>query len=88
MNGRETRKEETKVTGSKSPKNVVMLIAGRIKKARLDMQISQRALADMTGLERPNISRLESGAHAPTLSTLIRVSDALKIKVSDLLTGI
>lgn len=76
------------MTGSKSPKDVVMLIAGRIKKARLDMQISQQQLADIVGMERPNISRLESGAHSPTIQTLVRVADALELKVSDLVRGL
>lgn len=76
------------MTGSKSPKDVVMLIAGRIKQARLDMQISQQQLADIVGMERPNISRLESGVHAPTIQTLVRVADALKLKVSDLVRGL
>ena len=39
--------------------------------------LSQSALARMLGMRQPNIARLESGEHEPSLSTLARLSDAL-----------
>src|SRR6266568_1934144 len=39
--------------------------------------LSQAALARMLGMRQPNIARLESGDHEPSLSTLARLSEAL-----------
>ncbi len=39
--------------------------------------LSQAALARKLGMRQPNIARLESGDHEPSLSTLARLSEAL-----------
>jgi ribosome-binding protein aMBF1 (putative translation factor) len=39
--------------------------------------LSQSALARMLGMRQPNVARLESGDHEPSLSTLARLSEAL-----------
>ena len=36
----------------------------------------------MTGMRQPNIARLESGEHEPSLSTLARLSSALGVDFS------
>jgi transcriptional regulator with XRE-family HTH domain len=35
----------------------------------------------------PNLSRLESGKHVPSLETLERVAGALGVRVADLVAG-
>ena len=56
-----------------------------IKKARKELNWTQADLAQATGMKRCNISRLESGAHRPSLTTLERVAQALGIKAQRLL---
>ncbi len=56
-----------------------------IKKARKERNWTQADLAQATGMKRCNISRLESGAHRPSLTTLERVAQALGIKAQRLL---
>lgn len=60
-------------------------IGEKIKELRVGRGITQKQLADLTGIERSNISRLESGKHMVTLPTLERIADALKIQVIQLI---
>ena len=44
----------------------------RIIQARTDQGLTQAQLAKMVGIQRSNISRLESGAHNPSLDFLLK----------------
>jgi transcriptional regulator with XRE-family HTH domain len=46
--------------------------------------LSQEALADEAGLDRTFIGMLERGKRQPTLETLFRIADALKVAPSTL----
>ena len=46
----------------------------RIIQARTDQRLTQEQLAKMVGTQRSNISRLESGAHNPSLDFLLNVA--------------
>jgi transcriptional regulator with XRE-family HTH domain len=48
--------------------------------------LTQTQLAIMVGLQRPNISRLETGAHVPSILLLERFAEARQIKISDLIS--
>ncbi len=58
----------------------------RIKRLRSELGMTQEALAKKARLARAYIARLEVGQHDPSLSTLIKLAKALKVKVGDLLT--
>lgn len=47
--------------------------------------ISQQVLAAMCNFEKGNLSRIEAGRTNPTLMTLYKISQALEIKVTDLI---
>lgn len=57
----------------------------KIKFERGKQKISQLELALKTGLTTRTVSRIECGTIDPKLSTLIRIADALGIKITDLL---
>lgn len=59
-------------------------IAGRVRARRKKRGLTQQQLADLTGIRRPNIARLEGGAHAASLETLERLAAALETTVVDL----
>lgn len=42
--------------------------------ARLESHMTQKELAEKTGIRQSNISRIESGAASPTISTLSRIA--------------
>ena len=53
-----------------------------IVSARVDKDITQRELAEITGLKQPAIGRLESPTqHAASLRTVIKYLDALDMKL-------
>ncbi len=49
--------------------------------------LSQRALAERTGLTYVHIARLELTKGNPTIGTLERIAEALAIPLVDLITG-
>jgi transcriptional regulator with XRE-family HTH domain len=59
-------------------------MAKRIKDWRSKRKLSQRELADLSGVSREYIARIELGQHDPTLSTLEKLAKALKVKVGRL----
>ena len=51
---------------------------------RRKRKLSQRALAELTGLSFVHIARMETGDYDPRLSTLKALAKALKVKIGDL----
>ena len=51
--------------------------------ARLECNMTQKELAENTGIRQSNISRIESGASSPTVDTLARIAAGLgkKLKI-------
>ena len=60
-------------------------IGGRIKAFRTARGLTQEQLAGMVGVKRPNISRLEAGAHVPGISLLERLAESLNVNIVDIL---
>ena len=48
---------------------------------RNQLRLSQVQLANIIGMQQPAISRLENGGSNTTVSTLLKVSDALKLNI-------
>ena len=61
-------------------------IGANIRKYRLQLELSQEALALSAGIHPAYLGRLERGEKCPTIDTLYKICDALKISVSKLLT--
>ena len=53
-----------------------------LKSRRLSSSLSQEQLGLKSGLSRPYISELEMGKKDPSLFTIFKLSDALKVKPS------
>jgi len=60
-------------------------IGNRIRLKGEEMNLSQQDLAALCNFEKTNMSRLEAGRTNPTISTLFKISQALGIKLVDLL---
>jgi len=52
----------------------------KLKEIRLSKFLTQKELADLTGLTEASISRLERGIHRPRLSTIKKLAKALEIE--------
>ena len=59
-------------------------IISQIIEARADNNITQRELALLTGTQKSNISRFESGSYNPSLDFLIKIAHSLgkEIKIT------
>ena len=58
-------------------------IGTKIKKIRLEKNISQIKLATLCNFEKASMSRIESGQTNATVLTLRKVSNALDVHISD-----
>jgi len=63
-------------------------VAKRLRSARQKADMSQSELADVAGIERKTINRIECGHFSPSLETLTRLCAALDTKLSAFLKGI
>ena len=63
---------------------VYMRIGERIKRLRQDKGMSQQTLAYECDIESPNLSRIENGNTNPTIKSLWKISNALGVKLKDL----
>jgi transcriptional regulator with XRE-family HTH domain len=59
-------------------------IGHRIRELRESKGISQQNLAAICNFEKANLSRIEAGRTNPTVSTLYKISQALDIKLIEL----
>jgi predicted transcriptional regulator len=52
-------------------------IADRVAERRIEMNMSQRELAELVGTTQSAIARLERGGRPPRIDTLLRIAEAL-----------
>ncbi|MFI3212162.1 MAG: helix-turn-helix transcriptional regulator [Eubacteriales bacterium] len=48
---------------------------------RKNKKMTQQDLAEVTGIRRPNIARIEKGNYNPTLDMIVRMADGLNLDV-------
>ncbi len=58
--------------------------ADRLVALRAERDFSQARLAELAGVDRKTINRIENGHFSPSLDTLTRLSVVLKCRLSDL----
>ncbi|MCM1334957.1 MAG: helix-turn-helix domain-containing protein [Bacteroides sp.] len=61
-----------------------MELAAMIKKARKDLNLTQKDLADKVGTNQSYVSQLENGYISPSLSHAMAIAKELHIKLDDL----
>lgn len=59
-------------------------VADRLMTLRASSHLSQARLAELAGVDRKTINRIENGHFSPSLDTLTRLSVVLKCRLSDL----
>lgn len=60
-------------TISEQEYNLIM----EIVKLRINKNITQKELANITGIPQPNIARFEKNTHSSSLSTIIKILNSL-----------
>ena len=53
----------------------------RIRQLRMEKKMTQEQLADLTGLKRPHITRIEAGSYSVGFDTLQVIAEALDCTV-------
>jgi len=59
-------------------------IGTRIRILRETKNMTQQDLADLCNFDKADMSKIESGKANPTIKTLLKISQALEVKFSDL----
>ncbi|PLX67106.1 MAG: transcriptional regulator [Denitrovibrio sp.] len=57
------------------------LLGQIIKRARMDMKLTQKELAEKTGIAQPTISDVETGTTDVRFETLFRITAALNLDI-------
>ena len=70
--------------GKRSKAAASRRIARRVKEVRTRVGLTASVLAARSGIQRPNISRIEGGRHMPSIDTLERLAKALGVPVAEL----
>lgn len=60
----------------------------RIRQARKDNSMTQEKLAVASGIDRSHMGFIEQGRRRPTLSTLIKITQALDMRLEKLFKGL
>lgn len=55
-----------------------------IKIYRIAQGLSQQALADLAGISRPNLSKLENNKYPPCVESMEKIAKALKVPVKNI----
>lgn len=63
-------------------------IGKRIRTARKNLNMTQEKLAVASGIDRSYMGFIEQGRRRPTLSTLIKITQALKMPLEQLFKGL
>lgn len=74
-----------KPSPSYSGNPALVRLGAAIRAARLDKQLSQEALADRANIDRSYIGGVERGEHNVAVINLLKIAEALDLKLSDLL---
>ena len=63
------------------------VVADQLRKQRIKADQSQEELANLAGIDRKTINRIENGHFSPTLDTITRLCIVLTITPSTLFSG-
>lgn len=64
-------------------KNELTALGGRIKAIRQDKGLTIQEVAELAGINKSQIVRIESGQSDPHYTTLLRPAQALGVKLGD-----
>jgi len=65
--------------------SAITILAQNVRKYRIAKNLSQEALANLTGVEYSQISRIERGVINTSVSVIFAIAKALEIPASQLL---
>jgi putative transcriptional regulator len=69
-------------------KSINRQIGDKVKTARVALELSQGQLADLAGLDRKTVNRIENEHFSPSVDTLFRLCTVFGIHPTQLLQGV
>jgi transcriptional regulator with XRE-family HTH domain len=69
-------------------KDIPKVFGSVLKEIRLERKLSQQELADYSEVDRAYISQVELGDSVPSIVTIFKLSEVLKIKPHDLISRV
>jgi len=75
-----------RVSGNQNKDQSLKLLVASVRARRLDLKLSQEALADLAGVDRSHMGKIERGERNVTFLNILRIATAMQCKPSDLLT--
>ncbi len=73
---------EKQMTKKETISNEEFNLISQIVKVRIENNKTQKEIAEITGISQPNITRFEKNIHSASLSTTIKILDALGYKLT------
>jgi putative transcriptional regulator len=67
-----------------SEKKYLIALGKRIKTLRLEKNISQTEVAYRCGFDKSNYNTIESGKRNPTVTSLLKIANAIEVNLIDL----
>ena len=80
-------RKATEATLKREVKDMRKVLSDRLFELRTKAELSQARLAEIAGVDRKTINRIENGHFSPALDTIVRLSVALGITPSALLAN-
>lgn len=77
----------SRVSGASDESGALERLGAAIRARRLELHLSQEALADASGLDRSHMGKIERGERNVTILNLLRIARALKVEPGNLLLG-
>ena len=74
-----------RVSGRNDLEGALARLGDAIRSQRLELGISQEALADEASVDRSHLGKIERGERNVTLLNVLKIARALNMKASDLL---
>lgn len=62
------------------------MIVFHIKEIRIKKKLNQKQLSELSGVSKSYISELENNVYCPSVLTLCKLADALKVNINELFT--
>jgi XRE family transcriptional regulator, regulator of sulfur utilization len=60
------------------------MVGARIGRIRQQRKLSRRVVSELAGIHENTLKKIENGDGNPTLAVLVRIADALGVKIHDL----
>lgn len=73
-----------RVSGAQDDEGRLTKLGAAVRARRLELHLSQEALADAAGIDRSHMGKIERGERNVTFLNLSRIADAMRCPISEL----